>query len=59
MKDTEKLAFPHRGPDSYSNGMTLRDYFAAKAMPCAPWDRGGCPLAAISRGATPGLRSRA
>ena len=32
MKDTEKLAFPHRGPDSYSNGMTLRDYFAAKAM---------------------------
>ena len=32
MKDTGKLAFPHRGPDSYSNGMTLRDYFAAKAM---------------------------
>lgn len=30
--DTEKLAFPHRGPDSYSNGMTLRDYFAAKAL---------------------------
>ena len=32
MKDAGKLAFPHRGPDSYSNGMTLRDYFAAKAM---------------------------
>ena len=32
MKDAEKLAFPHRGPDSYSNGMTLRDYFAATAM---------------------------
>ena len=30
--DTEKLAFPHSRPDSYSNGMTLRDYFAAKAM---------------------------
>ena len=29
--DTEKLAFPHRGPDSYSNGMTLRDWFATHA----------------------------
>ena len=33
MKDTGGPAFPHSRPDSYSNGMTLRDYFAAKAMP--------------------------
>ena len=42
MKDTEKLAFPHRGPDSYSNGMTLRDYFAAKAMPWVASDLPVC-----------------
>ncbi len=30
--DTEKLAFPHSRLGSDADGMTLRDYFAAKAM---------------------------
>ena len=34
MSDTKTSspAFPYHGPDSGKTGMTLRDYFAAKAM---------------------------
>lgn len=32
MKDTEGPAFPHSRLGSDADGMTLRDYFAAKAM---------------------------
>ena len=32
MKNTGGPAFPHSGLGSDADGMTLRDYFAAKAM---------------------------
>ena len=32
MSNTGGPAFPYHGPDTKNAGMTLRDYFAAKAM---------------------------
>ena len=32
MSNTGGPAFPYHGPDAIRAGMTLRDYFAAKAM---------------------------
>ena len=35
MSNTGGPAFPHQSSDAIRAGMTLRDYFAAKAMPRA------------------------
>ncbi len=32
-KETGGPAFPYHGPDDLKSGMSLRDYFAAKAVP--------------------------
>ena len=42
MKDTGGPAFPHSRLGSDAEGMTLRDYFAAKAMPWVASDLPVC-----------------
>ena len=56
--DTSGPAFPYHGPDALKAGMTLRDYFAAKAMqaiigklPVAKNDEGNDYFKAASSGA--------
>ena len=51
IKDKSNPAFPNKGIFDHERGMTLRDYFAAKAMQAAinAWDvQGGDRAACIA-----------